>query len=165
MKKTLIGLATVIHLLPHPFGVSTVGATALYAGAYGSKRTSWLVPLVPLTIATLITGGYEPVLVMVFVFAGFSLSTFAGRWFLSSKRSYARYGLAVVVGAAIFYLVSNFSIWWVGFYPPTMAGLIECYVNGLPYLGQAALADAAYCFLLFGLHAVIERRHAEPAPA
>jgi hypothetical protein len=48
-------------------------------------------------------------------------------------------------------------------YPPTLAGLAECYLNGLPYLGQAALADGAFCFVLFGLHALIERR--QPAPA
>ena len=160
MKKILIGLTTILHLLPHPFGVSTIGATALYAGAYGNKRTAWLVPLVPLTIGLAITGLYDPI-VMAFVLAGYSLSTLAGRWFLAQERNYRRFGLAVLVGAGIFYLVSNFAIWWVGFYPPTVMGLVQCYVNGLPYLGQAALADAAYCFLLFGLHAAIERRHGE----
>jgi len=39
MKKILIALATVAHLIPHPFGVSSMGATALYAGAYGPKRS------------------------------------------------------------------------------------------------------------------------------
>ena len=41
MNNFLIGLATIIHLTPYPFGVSPVGATALYAGAYGPKRLSW----------------------------------------------------------------------------------------------------------------------------
>lgn len=76
INKWLVGLATVVHLLPHPFGVSPVGAVALYAGAYGGKWSSWLVPLVPLTIAALLTGFYDPV-VMAFVFAGFALSTLA----------------------------------------------------------------------------------------
>ena len=164
INKWLVGLATVVHLLPHPFGVSPVGAVALYAGAYGGKRTSWLVPLMPLTIAALLTGFYDPV-VMAFVFAGFALSTLAGRWFLGRRRNLSRYGFAVATGASIFFLISNFAIWWVGYYPPTAAGLIQCYVNGLPYLGQAALADAAYCFVLFGLHAAIERRRTAPVPA
>lgn len=155
MKKFLIGLATILHLIPHPFGVSTIGATALYAGAYGNKRTAWLIPMIPLSIGVAISGWYDPV-VMAFVFGGFSLSTIAGRWFLSKMRNYKRFGLAVLVGAGIFYLVSNFAMWWVGFYPRTAVGLVQCYINGLPFFGQAMLADAAYCFGLFGLHAMIE---------
>lgn len=157
MKKILIGLTTILHLLPHPFGVSTIGATALYAGAYGNKRTAWLVPIIPLTIGAAVAGLYNQI-VMAFVFGGFALSTFAGRWFLARERNYKRFGLAVLVGASIFYIVSNFAIWWVGYYPPTAAGLMQCYVNGLPYLGQAMLGDAAYCFVLFGLHGLIERQ-------
>ncbi len=164
MNKLLIVLATVAYLAPHPFGVSSIGATALYAGAYGPKRFSWAVPLIPLFIGSLVFGFYD-VTVMAFVFGGFALSTFAGRWFLARERNYTRYGAAVAVGATIFFIVSNFAIWLVGMYPPTLAGLVQCYVNGLPYLGQAALADAAYCFVLFGLHALIERRQTAPAVA
>lgn len=164
MNKFLIALATVAHLIPHPFGVSSVGATALYAGAYGPKRYSWIVPMMPLFVASLVFGFYN-VTVMAFVFGGFALSTFAGRWFLARERNYARYGAAVSLGATIFFLVSNFAVWLVGMYPPTIAGLVQCYVNGLPFLGRAVLADAAYCFVLFGLHALIERRQTAPALA
>ena len=157
MKKLVIIVATVIHLLPHPFGVSSVGAMALYAGAFGDKRTSWMVPLIPLCLGLIVTGLYEPI-VMLFVFAGFALSTFAGRWFLSRKRELWRFGGAVAVGALIFYLLSNFSMWLAGYYPKTLAGLAECYVAGLPFLGQSMLADAAYCFVLFGLHRTLDQR-------
>lgn len=162
MNRFLIALATVAHLIPHPFGVSSIGATALYSGAYGSKRFSWAVPLIPLFIGHLVSGFYD-LTVMAFVYGGFALSTFAGRWFLARERNYKRYGIAVAVGATIFFVVSNFAIWLVGMYPPLMAGLVQCYINGLPFLGQAMLANAAYCFVLFGLHALIERRQATPA--
>jgi len=164
MNKFLIGLATIIHLAPHPFGVSSVGATALYAGAYGSKRFSWAVPLIPLLIGSLLFGFYD-ITLMAFVFGGFALSSFAGRWFLARERNLRSYGAAVVTGASIFFITSNFGMWLVGYYPATLAGLVQCYVNGLPYLGQAALADAAYCFVLFGLHTLIESRKTAPAIA
>jgi len=164
MKTLLLALATLAHLLPLPFGVSPVGATALYAGAFGNKRTSWLVPLLPLTLGLLVTGLYSP-LVMAFVFAGFALSTLAGRWWLSRRRSLERYGVAVAVGAVIFFVVSNFAVWLAGYYPPTPAGLVACYLNGLPLLTKTLVADSAFCFALFGLHAVIERREAAPAVA
>ena len=166
MNRFLIGLASVLHLIPHPFGVSPVGATALYAGAYGDKRFSWAVPLIPLTLAAAIFGLYD-LRVMVFVFAGFALATLAGRCLLSNKRTYPRYGGAVGLGAGIFFVVSNFGNWlaFSDIYVPGVAGLIQCYVNGLPFLGQALAADAAYCLVLFGLHRLINERTPEAAHA
>ena len=164
MKKSLVVLATVLHLIPHPFSVSPVGALALYSGAFGSNRLGWLTPMLPLAVAAMVFGFYDPI-VMLFVFAGFALSTLAGRWLLRRDRNYSRFALAVALGAFIFYLVSNFSIWLTGLYPPTAAGLAACYIAGLPYLLQAMVADAAYCFVLFGLHALIERHEAEAVAA
>lgn len=159
MNKLILALATLLHLIPHPFGASTVGATALYAGAFGDKRTSWLVPWIPLTLAALIGGFYDP-LIMAFVFGGFSLSALIGRWLLARRRGAARYGAAVACGALTFFLVSNFGMWLAGgYYPLTASGLALCYLNGLPYLGIAVLADACYSVVLFGLHALLERRH------
>ena len=40
MNRLILVLASIAHLVPHPFGVSSIGATALYAGAYGDKRIS-----------------------------------------------------------------------------------------------------------------------------
>ena len=101
MNRFVLVIATLAHLVPHPFGVSSVGATALYAGAFGNRRYSWAVPLIPLFIGAAVFGFYDPI-VMAFVFTGFALSTFAGRWLLSRQRSHIRYGAAVGVGACIF---------------------------------------------------------------
>lgn len=164
MKKTLLALATIIHLLPHPLAISPVGATALYAGAFGRRRWGWLVPLLPLTLGVAVTGFYSPI-VMVFVFAGYAVAAVAGRLCLARRRSPTRYGAAVIAGALIFFVLSNFSVWLAGYYPPTPAGFVACYANGLPYLAAALAGDAAYCCLLFGLHATIERRETAPAVA
>lgn len=163
MNRFLLALATLAHLVPHPFGVSSVGATALYAGAYGPRRFSWAVPLIPLLLANLLFGFYD-LRILAAVYAGFALATLAGRLFLANERNYKRYGAAVGMGAVIFYVVSNFPVWLV-YYPQTSAGFVQCYINGLPYLGQAMLADAAYCFVLFGLHTIIERQKTTPALA
>lgn len=164
MRSILLILVTALHLVPHPFGVSPIGGTALYAGAYGNSRVVWLVPLVPLFIGDLF-GGFYDLTVMAFVYLGFALSALVGQRFLARRRDTRRFALAIVSAATVFYLVSNFSIWLVGMYPPTAAGLVSCYVNGLPYLGMAILADAAYCLLLFGAHSMIERSQPVAATA
>ncbi|MDX1404191.1 MAG: DUF6580 family putative transport protein [Woeseiaceae bacterium] len=162
MNRLLLTSVSLLHFLPRPFGATPIGAIALYSGAYGNARIAWLTPLVPLFIGDLI-GGFYNVTVMVFVYLGFALSAVVGRLLLSRERSARRIAVAIMAAAVIFYLVSNFSIWLVGMYPATLAGLIACYVNGLPYLGIALVADSAYCLLLFGAHALIERER--PAAA
>lgn len=163
MKPLIVVLASLIHLIPHPLGVSPIGATALYAGAYGRKSLAWVVPLIPLLAANLIFGFYD-VRILGAVYLGFALSTFAGRWLLRNRRSYKHYATAVTLGATIFFLISNFSVWWAGMYPSTAAGLVQCYINGLPFLAVALLADAMYCFLLFGIHGLIQRQQTATAP-
>ncbi len=164
MNKLLLALVTGAHLVPHPFGMSPIGATALYAGAFGKRRSAWLVPLVPLFIGNLI-GGFYDLTVMAFVYAGFALSTWSGHLLLSERRGLTRHALAVISGAVVFYLVSNFSIWLVGMYPTNVAGLVQCYVNGLPYLGTGIVANAIYSVVLFGMHKQIERSHMVAAAA
>jgi len=162
-KLLLVLLATAVHLLPMPFGVSPVGATALYAGTYGPRRGFWAVPLLMLFIGNAVFGFYEP-LVMGFVYAGFALSAVIGRWLLSSKRSNARLSLAVILGALVFFVVSNFSVWLAGMYPPTLAGLAACYLNGLPYLGQAVVIDGLFACVIFAAHEALARRAANTGP-
>ncbi len=163
MNRVVIALATVFHVIPRPFGVSSIGALALYSGAHGRPATAWLVPLVPLTLGCMIFGFYEP-LVLAFVYAGFALSAFVGYGLLKSRRSHLRYGGAVAGGALLFYAVSNFGN-WLAFYPRDLAGFTACYINGLPFLGQAMLADAAFSFVLFGLHRWLEQDAPETATA
>jgi len=164
MNKFLIVLATVAHLIPHPFGASTVGATALYAGAYADRRIAWLVPLVPLFLANLLFGFYD-FTVLAFVYGGFALSAVAAQVLLSRRRNLRRHAAAIVAGSVIFFLVSNFSVWLVGMYPPDLAGLVLCYVNGLPFLGISLASNAVYSAVLFGLHDLIERTEPEAVPA
>jgi hypothetical protein len=163
MKIIVVALATVIHLLPRPFGVSPVGALALYGGAHSAKRYFWAVPLIPLTVAAAVFGFYD-LTVMAFVYLGFALASYAGHRFLSGSREFPKFGYAIGTGAVIFFLVSNIGN-WLAFYPRTGVALIECYVNGLPFLLQSILADAFFCYVLFGAHRLINRNKKEPVVA
>lgn len=158
LKYLLVALAAVIHLLPLPFGVSPVGATALYAGATGPRRGYWAVPLLLLLVGNTVFGFYEP-LVMGFVYLGFALSAVVARCLLASRRTNARLSVAVVSGALVFFVVSNFSVWLAGMYPPTVAGLLACYLNGLPYLGLAVVVDGLFALAIFAMHDLLLRRY------
>ena len=164
MRKLIVAVASAAHLLPHSFGISPVGATAVYGAAYGRSRLFWLAPLVPLLLGNILFGFYEP-LVWVFVYGGFALSSLAARLLLRNGRTVRSYSSAIVAGAVVFFLVSNFSVWLAGYYPQNVAGLVACYINGLPYLALALLVDSAYSLVFVSLHQMLDEQPLLPSRA
>ncbi len=145
----LVLLTALGGLLPHPANITPIGALGLFAGACVTPRYAWFVPVGALLTANLVGGFYDPV-VMLCVYIGMSGGPLFGRLLLSDRRNVARYSGALAGSAMTFYLISNFGVWLAGMYPPTMSGLFECYVNGLPFLARSMLGDALYCVILFG---------------
>ena len=151
----LIVGAAALRVLPHPENIAPIGALALFSGAYLSRRLFWLVPLVALFLGDLHTGLYHAG-VMLAVYLGFVASTVAGRCLLHGRDSSGRIVVAVGAGALIFWLISNFGV-WLFFRPQTAAALLQCYIDGLPFLGRSLIGDAVYAVLLFGGYRLVRR--------
>ena len=144
----LVLAAVAMRVLPHPANIAPVGALALFSGAYLRNRLYWLVPIGALFLSDLHLGLYHGV-VMAAVYLGFIASTAVGRGLLRPHDSGGRIVMAVGAGALAFWLISNFGVWLV-FRPPTLAGLVQCYVDALPFLGRSLVGDALYAVALFG---------------
>jgi hypothetical protein len=152
---TMIVLAAVLRVLPHPWNLTPVGAMALFSGSM--FRNQWIALLLPL--ASLFAGdifvGFHKL--MFVVYASFAISVAMGRW-LGENRSMARIGGTVFLGALQFFAVTNFAVWSVGgFYPQTAAGLATCFAAGLPYFWNTLAGDALYAGVLFGAYALAEK--------
>lgn len=156
--------AVVVRLLPHPPNFTPVGALALFAGAcFADRRLALAAPLAAVFLSDLALGLH--VLVPV-VYASFAASVLIGRW-LRPRRTVAHTAAAVLAGAVQFFLVTNCACWLL-YYPPTAAGLVECYVAAVPYFRSTLAGDAAFAAVLFGGLAVAERlvpAAREPAPS
>jgi len=155
MHYIFLILATLLRLIPHPYNITPIASIGLFAGTWCDRRIAWLMPLIPLLIGDLITGLYNP-LVMFFVYSGIALSAIVGRLFLARKRNFTRFAGAISVNVLLFYLLSNFPVWWV-FYPHSFAGLIECYIKGIPYMGYSLLGDSLFVALIFGTHYLAQK--------
>jgi hypothetical protein len=169
----LLAGAAALHALPHPAGVSPIGAMALFGGAcFASRAASFAATLGAFALASLARsaatgdfGAFHPLLPAVL--ASWALSVALG-WTLRGRHSAARVGAASVASALLFFAITNFAVWaQLDTYPPTLAGLAACYAAGLPLLARGLLGDLAYAGALFGALAWAERRaHAgRPAPA
>lgn len=152
--------------LPHPPNFTPLTALALFGGAsFADRRAAFLVPLLGLLLSDLWLGFY---LVTPFVYGSFTLIVGIGSW-LRRRKTFSRIAGAATAATLLFFVVTNFGVWTLGgLYPKTPAGLGDCYVAAIPFLGNTLASSLLYSALLFGGLALAEKQFAtlrEPAPA
>ncbi len=162
----MIALAAALRIAPHPWNFTPVGAMALFSGAIlKDRRLALIVPLVALFAGDIFIGFHK---LMPVVYASFLISVAIGFW-LRHRRTVARISAATLAGALQFFLITNFAVWAFGLsYPRNTAGLVACYVAGIPFFWNTLAGDAVYAALFFGAFALAERlfpAFREPAPA
>ena len=155
----LILLAAALRIAPHPWNFTPVGAMALFSGAViRDRRLAFLVPVLAMAAGDIVVGFNK---LTPLVYASFVLSVAIGR-LLREKRSVARIGGATLLGALQFFVITNLGVWaFLGTYPHTPAGLLDCYISAIPYFWNTLASDALYTTLLFAAFALIE--HLLPA--
>ena len=151
----VIFLAGALRYAPHPRNLAPIGAIALFSGAIiRDRRIAFVFPLLAFFARDLFIGYHKLTLV---VCASFLVNVAIGLW-LRNRRTAGRVSLATLAGAIQFFLVTNFGVWLLlDTYPKTYAGLVACYVIGLPLFWNTLAGDAFYSILLFGGYALAER--------
>jgi len=152
---TMIVLAAVLRIVPHPWNLTPIGAMALFSGAMFRKRwIAFLLPLASLFAGDVFVGFHK---LMLIVYGSIALSIAIGRW-LGENKTLARIGGAVFIGALQFFVITNFAMWAIGgFYPKTAAGLATCFAAGVPLFWNTLAGDAMYAGILFGGFALAEK--------
>jgi hypothetical protein len=151
----MIAVCAALRVAPHPWNFTPVGAMAIFSGAIvRDRRLALFVPILTLFLGDIFIGFHK---LMPIVYASFLGSVAIGFW-LRDRRTAPRIAGATLLGAIQFFLVTNFAVWQFGlFYPHTRAGLLACYVAGIPFFWNTLAGDAVYALLLFGGFALAER--------
>ena len=125
------------RFIPHPPNFTTLLALSFYIPALLGVR-------------------YLPILIISFAitdfFIGFHSTTFftwgsvvfiglLSQYFVNNIIS--RMGGALI-GACLFYLVTNFGVWSLGGYGYTLEGLIVCYTLALPFFGYTVISTIIF---------------------
>lgn len=154
----LIVLCALSRLMPHPFNFSPIAGLALFGSAH-FKHTwqAFSIPLLAIWISD--------IAVNTFLYSNFTLFYGGFYWqygaylliilfgFKSYKRRINVYNvLGGALGSSlIFFLISNFGVWAGGsFYPASGAGLLACYIAGIPFYQGTLAGNICYSALLFG---------------
>jgi len=152
----LIALAIAGRLIPHPDNFTPVAAVALFAGALLPGWRACFAVLAALVVSDILLG-FPPGVLSFGVYGGFLAAITLGRW-LRTQRTWLKTGAATLGGSLIFFIITNFVVW--AFpeahgqvdYAQNLSGLVECYVQALPFLRNAIAGDLFWVAMLFGLY-------------
>lgn len=147
-----------------------VTVLALLAGyCFRSRALALAVPMAIMVISDRFLAGYD-YRVMAVVYAMLSLPALLGgplrRWLRIDGRSWARAlgPSASLLGCGLFsvgafYVATNFAhwLWFPSSYERNLAGLMACYVAGVPFLVNMLQGNLVFGAILFGGHAVATR--------
>ncbi len=150
---SLIVVGILLRFAPHAPNFTPVAAIAIFGGAYLNKKYAILVPLALMAASDVFLGVHN---VMLFTWGGFVLSALLGLW-VKKNKSASRILSASFASALLFYIVSNFGVWLMGWYPPTLDGLIRCYILGLPFLRNFTAATLLYTAVFFTAYELVAR--------
>ena len=166
----LILVAVLSRVVPHAgwFNFTAVGGALLYFGA----RRSWREMLAPLA-ALMATDYFLTAFTYHYSFRAddylptwlwYIAAMALGQILLGTKTSWVRFSAAVVLGPTSFFLLSNLAVWVSSvMYPHTWAGLVSCYVAGLPFYGNDLASTSLVAGVAFGVPVLVQRLHASRA--
>ncbi|MEX0718768.1 MAG: DUF6580 family putative transport protein [Planctomycetaceae bacterium] len=157
------GVPVDLGVAVYPWNFSPLPALFLFTAAcFRDLRWVFLLPLGACVAGDLgiwaLSGRMDYALYpgLALVYAGHAITISLGIWLRKQR------GVAPLVGAGllaecVFFLVTNFGVWWfsgsmneVPLYAPTATGLLECYIAALPYFKNSLISMAVFGGLLFG---------------
>ena len=134
---TLIILAVLSRLVPHPPNFAPITGIALFPQKNNNKLFSVFIPIIPLFISDLFI---EISFINIFVYLSFIIIYFLGS--ISTKIEVK----TVFVFDYFFYFNQSWSLIQA---TKNIEGLIACYTFALPFFVNTILGDLFYSFILF----------------
>ncbi len=169
----IFGLA-LTRLVPHIPNFAPITAMALFGGAYLGRRWAFIVPLSAMALSDYLLLYVHPFSPQIFdfshvypltaalhgaswaVYLSFIISGAIGLWLQQHKSAGAIAG-ATLFASLQFFFITNAAVWMGGMYDPSILGLFESYVAGLPFLRGTLLGDFFYTGALFGGYELAKR--------
>ena len=148
---SLIIIGILLRFIPHTANFTPVAAIAIFAGVYLNKKQAFIVPFLLMVLSDIFLGMHN---VVLFTWGSFILVTCLGI-LAKNHKTFKVIASTSVVSSVLFYLITNFGVWVMGWYPQTAKGLLDCYILGLPFLRTFTVATLVYTVVFFGAYEFI----------
>jgi hypothetical protein len=142
------------RFFPHLPNFAPIAAVALFSGVYFKKRYGWLLPLGIFIISDLIIGLHQT---LFFTWGTIVLIYFLGRT-LQTRKTITNTAIFILASSLIFFIITNFGVWLMGWYSPNLSGLTSCYINALPFFRMSLISNFVYGFVFFGAYEYFLKR-------
>lgn len=151
---TLVALAVLSRLIPHPPNFAAIGAVGLFTGAsLGNRWQSLIIPTLAMLISDAVIGFHWMCIV---VYGSMALYVVAG-WWAGPQASPRWLLVASLTGSIGFSIVTNFAC-WLSMYERSWSGFISCYVAAIPFFQNTLVSDLVYGTSLFAVLKTAELR-------
>lgn len=158
----IIGLmvyAVILRVINHQsqtlINFSPIAAMALFGSSNFKNRYFGIIaPLAVLFVSDCFIGFHK---MMFFTYGSFFLIALLGSSLLRDKISIKNILGTSLLSSLIFFVVSNFGVWFTGGYSQNIAGLVECYTAAIPFFRNTIAGDLFYSALLFGAFEYIKQ--------
>lgn len=165
---SFILLAAFSRLIPHPANFTAIGALAIFgAFAIPNRWLAFTAPLLAMWLSDVLLNNFmlhQPQGFMwfgqgfVWIYAGVVAHTVA-TWFVMPKFKTISLALTSMIGALLFFLLSNFGVWFqFDMYPSTFDGLMLCYAAAIPFFGNVLASNLLFSGVLFGSYFLLEKK-------
>lgn len=155
--SSIILVVALSRLLPHPPNFTPIMAIALFGGTYFRSRLMAIaIPILAMIISdlglSLIITEYEFFGWMrLLVYSNLVVMVLLGARLLKGKVKILNVTGLSVASSLLFFITTNFLVWLASpLYPLNPAGLVACYVAGIPYFYTTLLSTLLYGAIMFG---------------
>ena len=141
-------LGVVFRLIPHVPNFTPLAGIALFSGVYLNKKHGYIIPLAIYIISDFIVGMHNTVF---FTWVSIAMIYFLGVQ-LKKRKTASNTILFTLISSVAFFIVTNFGVWLMGWYPRTLEGLANCYTLAIPFFRTSLLSNLIYVGVTFGLY-------------
>ena len=141
------------RFIPHPPNFTSLLALSFYVPSLLGVR---FIPslVIGFIVTDLIIGFHN---VTLFTWGSVILIGFMSKHFLSTTISRIS---GALLGACIFFIVTNFGVWSLGSYGYTFDGFLNCYVMAIPFFGNTIIGTLIFS-IIFELIITSKRLYVE----
>lgn len=152
----IIILAVITRFIPHLPNFAPITALAIFSAAYLPKKQAVVIPLAARFVSDVFLGFFSWPL-MVAVYASHLVGVLFGLWIKSAKsHRWIKIIFSSLGASLIFFLVTNFAFLY-SFYPHSWQGIMQSYINGLPFFRGTLVGDLSYTLALFGTYNLVKQ--------
>ena len=146
--KISLGIFLVLaasRFIPHPPNFTSLLALSFYVPAFLGIRYLPIV-LVSFILTDLVIGLHS---VTFFTWGSVVLIGLISKSFL---RNLSTRIIGSLLGACIFFIITNFGVWSLGTYGYNINGLINCYILAIPFFGYSLISTLFFSSIFEGIY-------------